>query len=477
MAEVCGRDGVLVGAEACAPYARDWTGAFVGRPAAVVRPADTRTVAAVLAFCSARGLAVVPQGGRTGLVGAGAPADGEIVLSLERMRAVRRLDSEAGAVVVEAGATLAAVEEALADSGWRMPVDLASRGSAQVGGLLATAAGGMRHVRDGALAARVRGLEVVLGDGRVLSNLSTLEKNNTGYAWAQLFCGSEGTLGVITAAAIGLARRAAAARAAWLALARPDVLAEAVDLVQRAALGLVAAVEFVHPTALAALAEARPELRPPVGDAPLHLVVEVEAADAPAAAAAAERLAEEALARGLADDAAIAQSGREVRDLWQVREALPEAIGRLGRVRRYDVAVPVGRLVDLVEEVCAAVAARGLAARPVAFGHAAEGNVHLNAILGAGWEEAMDGVLDELVYGAVLARGGTISAEHGIGRLKRDRLALMRTPEEIAFMAALKAVCDPAGILSPGRLLPASALPPRLEAGEGAHGRPAGGPS
>ncbi len=452
--------GLITDASALATYGRDWTGAFAGMPTAVVRPADTAAVSRVLALCAREGVAVVPQGGRTGLVGGAVPRDGDLVLSLERMRAVRRVDLANGAVVVEAGATLEAADQALAEHGRRLPVDVASRGTAQIGGLLATAAGGMRHVRDGALSAHVRGLEVVLGDGRVLSNLTTLEKNNTGYAWPQLFCGSEGTLGVITAAALGVVRLAPQARALWLSLAALDRLMPLVERVRERCLGLLAAVEFIDQSAADALSRAAPEVRLPVAAAPLHLLVATEAADGDLADAALLALAEEATALGLCADAVLAQDERERRALWRVREALPEAIGRLGRVRRYDVAVPPASLPDLMAAVKDAVAGRALPATPVFYGHVAEGNVHLNMVLGpeaCGRDEA---ALDEIVYGCALARDGTISAEHGIGRLKRDHLASMRTPDELAFMAALKALCDPAGILNPDKVLPPGALSP-----------------
>lgn len=445
--------GLTTDPDAMAAYGRDWTGAFEARPAAVVRPADTAAVARVVAYCAREAIAVVPQGGRTGLVGGAAPRDGEVVLSLERMRRVRRVDLDNGALVVEAGATLDEADRALARSGRRLPVDLASRGSAQVGGLVATAAGGMRQVRDGALAAHVRGLEVVLGDGRLLSNLSTLEKNNTGYAWPRLFCGSEGTLGVITAAAIGTVRVAPAARALWLTLADLGQLVPLVERARERCLGLLAALEFIDQSAVEALALAQAEVRPPAPEGAMHLLVATEASDGDVAEGALVALAEDALTLGLAADAVLAQDERERRALWRVREALPEAIGRLGRVRRYDVAVPLSTLPDLMAAVKDAIVARALPARPVFYGHVAEGNVHLNAVLGASADAAVEAALDEVVYQSVVARDGTISAEHGIGQLKRGHLHTMRSPAELAFMASLKALCDPSGILNPGKVL------------------------
>lgn len=450
--------GLLTEAGALATYGRDWSGAFSGRPGAVVRPRDTDAVARVVGFCAREGLAIVPQGGRTGLVGGAVPLDGEIVLSLERMRAVRRVDREERAIVVEAGLTLEGADLALRASAMRLPVDLASRGTAQVGGLLATAAGGVRHVRDGRLAAHVRGLEVVLGDGRLLANLSTLEKNNTGYGWAQLFLGSEGTLGVITAASIGTVPVAPAARALWLTLPALEVLAPLVERIRARCLGLLAALEFVDRSAVEALALAGVEARPPVGAAaPMHLLVATEAGDGEACEAALIAVAAAATADGLAVDAALAQDERERRALWRVRESLPEAIGRLGRVRRYDVAVPLVALGDLMDTVKAAVHARALPVRPVFYGHVAEGNIHLNMVLGAGADARLEAELDAIVYDAVVAREGTISAEHGIGTLKRDHLHVMRSAAELRFMAELKRLCDPAGILNPGKLLPPTA--------------------
>jgi len=457
LAERAGPGGILTEPADRARYGTDWTGQFGSLPAAVVRPVDHAAVCRVLAWCSAEGVAVVPQGGRTGLVGGSVPLTDEVVVSLERLRAVRRLALDDRAVVVEAGVTLAAVDAFLAPHGLRMPVDLASRGSAQVGGLVATSAGGIRHVRDGSLASHVRGLEVALGDGRSLAALRTLEKNNTGYPWPQLLCGSEGTLGVITAAAVGLVPRAAASAAAWFALDGPARVPDLAALATAEALGMVAAVEFVDRTALAAVTAHLAGARPPAGDAPMHVLIEVEASRPAWATQAIEAIAQAALSAGLCADAAIALDEGQRRSMWRLRETIPEAVGRQGPVRRYDVAVPPPALPGLLEAAAARVAAAGLPARPVAYGHAAEGNAHLNFVLPAGLEAAerarIGEALDAIVYGEVLARSGTISAEHGIGVLKRTHLGQMRTPDELAFMAALKRACDPAGILNPGKVL------------------------
>lgn len=455
LAALCGPGELLSEPEVCAPYGRDWSGRYEHLPAAVVRPVDAPAVSRILRFASARGIAVVPQGGRTGFVGANVPGEDGValVLSLERMAAVRRIDLGNRAVVLEAGLTLEAAQAALAPHGLDLPVDLGSRGSARIGGLLATAAGGIRHVRDGALRAHVRGMEAVLGDGRILQNLSTLEKNNSGYEWPQLLCASEGTLGVITAASIGLVQGAGRRQTAWLALAAEAALADAIALCRGRAAGLLAALEFVDSAAMAALAEVDPARRAPGADAPLWLLVETEAASADVARDVLSDLALDLIGAGLAADAVLAQDAAERRRLWHLRESLPEAIGRLGSVRRYDVAVPVPALSALLAAVRGKVARQGLRVRPVAYGHAAEGNVHLNMILAPGAGPGIDEVLDDMVYGEVLSRAGTVSAEHGIGRLKRARLAQMRTPQELAFARELKALCDPAGILNPGVLL------------------------
>jgi FAD/FMN-containing dehydrogenase len=248
--------------------------------------------------------------------------------------------------------------------------------------------------------------------------------------------------------------RAAAARTAWLTLAEAGAFARLVGRARALCLGSLAALEFIDRAAVDALREARPDLALPHPDAPWHVLVECEAATAAIAEAPLFALVEAALTDGLAVDAVVAQDERDRQRLWRLREALPEAIGRLGRVRRYDVAVAVPEVVGLVGAVRTALADGGLPARPVAYGHAAEGNVHLNVVVAAAPDTALEAALDAVVYGEVLARGGTISAEHGVGRLKRDHLGAMRSPAELAFMTALKALCDPAGILNPDVLLP-----------------------
>jgi FAD/FMN-containing dehydrogenase len=438
-----GEQHVLTG-DLVAGYDRDWTGRWRGDPLAVVRPGSTGEVAAVVAACAAGGVPLVPQGGNTGLVGAAAPGDGEVVLSTSRLRAVGVPDPATGAIEAGAGATLAAVQDAARAAGLELGVDLASRGTATIGGVLATNAGGARVLRHGTTRAQVLGVEVVLGDGKVVTRMNGLPKDNTGYDLAQLLVGSEGTLGVITRAVLRLAPRPPARAAALLALADVES-AVAVTASLRAVPGLDA-VEFFTAAGLE-LVLATGRARAPFADAaPVHVLAEAVGPDA-------EELSE-ALAVALDDapgllDAALATSETDRARLWALRESHTEVLAALEPVK-LDVAVPLAALAGFLDRLDAVVDAPGVT--PVPFGHLAEGNVHVNLPGAAPFDK--EGAVTDAVLTLVAELGGSISAEHGIGRAKRRWLHLGRSTADIAAMRAIKSALDPAGVLSPGRLLP-----------------------
>lgn len=424
-------------------YVRDWTGRFVGSTPAVVRPADTAEVAAVLAWCDAHRVAVVPQGGNTGLVGGSVPLHGEVVLTLERLRDLAPVDAGAAQVTAGAGVTLARVQEAAAAVGLMYGVDLSARGSATVGGTVATNAGGLHVVRYGDTRRQLVGYEAVLADGTVLSHLGGLEKDNTGYDLGALLCGSEGTLAVITAARLRLVPRPRHRLTALLAFDGARAAIEAVGALRT--LDSLLAAEMMLRDGVDLVG--REFGVPAPFDAPhgAYLLVDAAAAHDPTDALGA--VIEAAAPRATA----VAETPDTQRALWVVRELHTEAINRLGPPVKLDVALPHGRLADFVESVPARVAAACPIARTWLFGHAADGNVHVNV---TGCERADEPAVVDAVLDLVAAHGGSISAEHGIGTLKRAYLDRSRTAAEIEVFRRVKAALDPHGILNPHVLLP-----------------------
>lgn len=431
LAAVAGGPHVLTG-DATAGYAVDWTGRFRGDPPAVVRPRDTVQVAAVLALCSSAGIPVVPQGGNTGLVGGGVPVHGEVVLSLARLDRLGPPDVEAAQVTAGAGVTLSQV--AAAAPGLDLGVLIASRDSATVGGAVATNAGGLRVLRYGPMRAQLRGIEAVLADGTVLSHLSGLVKDNTGYDYPSLLAGSEGTLAVITQARLRLVPRARDLVTVLCGFPTLGELHTSARLAAARVPGLLSAEFFT--AAGQDLLISRAGLAPPLA-APAQAYLLLEA-DGPGAL--------DDLAAVAGDHpAAVAQSAADRARLWAYRERQPEAAGFLGVPLKLDVSVPAARWVQLAEGVAGVVAGVDPGATVITFGHVADGNVHVNIVPGA----PPDGRHEDAVFSFVASLGGSISAEHGIGALKARWLPLARSEAERELFARIRGAFDPAGILNP----------------------------
>jgi len=439
---------VLTDPEVLASYVVDWTGRFRGWTDAVVRPGSAAEVAGVVAICRDGGIALTLQGGNTGLVGGSVPLAGEIVLSLKRLSTLGDVDVVGGQVTAGCGVTIGAVQRAARAAGWAYGVDLASRDSASVGGTIATNAGGLRVLRYGDTRAQLLGVEAVLGDGSVISHLGGLWKDNTGYDLSGLLCGSEGTLGVVTAARLRLVPPAPGRAVALLAfddvteaivaatsLRRWVALLEAVELFLGAGMALVCS-QF----GLASPFPAAP------GDRPYAAYVLVEAAGAEDST---EMLASAVDSLSGVRDIALGSSGARRAALWRYREAHTDAIARLGVAHKLDVSVPLERLGELVSRVAGVVEASAPGATTWLFGHAADGNLHVNITGADPADDALDGAVLELVA----SLGGSISAEHGVGVAKRRWLGLNRSASELAAMRAVKRALDPAGILSPNVLL------------------------
>ncbi|MDR3511450.1 MAG: FAD-binding oxidoreductase [Caulobacteraceae bacterium] len=445
-----GAEAVLVGQDAVEWGRSGWT--RLGAPLAVVRPASTAEVSAVLRLAHGVGQPVVPWGGRTGLVD-GAYAEGALALSLDRMNAIEEIDPVAATMRAQAGCVLQRACEAAEAQGLFLPLDLGSRGSATIGGDVSTNAGGNRVLRWGMMRDMVLGLEAVLADGTVVSATSPLIKNNAGYDLKQLFIGSEGTLGVVTRAVLRLRLRPVSENAAFLAVDAFERLPRVLRRLERSLGGTLSAFEVMWPEFYELVttppAAGRPAL--PHGHA-YYVLVEAMGADIEADAERFERVLTEALDEGEIADAALAKSGAERAAFWALRDDVVQT-ARNGPILAFDVSLKIDAMETYVAEVRAALRERwGAAASLVVFGHLGDGNLHLIVGLRELSPEARRAA-EEAVYGPLRARAGSISAEHGIGLQKRDYLAWSRSPAELALMRTLKTALDPKGILNPGKVL------------------------
>jgi FAD/FMN-containing dehydrogenase len=450
LAAVVGAEHVLSDPDVVAGYETDWLGRRTGSCLSVVRPADTRQVIEVVQTCRQAGVPVVPQGGNSGLVGGGTPQGGEVVVSTRRLLDPAVVDAEAGQVTLSAGTTVAQAQAVLAERGLELGVDLASRDSATIGGIVATNAGGLRVPRFGHVRQQLVGLEAVLADGSRIERLSGLLKDNSGYDLSSLLCGSEGTLGIITTARLRAWPKAHQRVTAVLGL---HDLTACVRVTRRLRdrlpqLECVEAV-FADGVERAVALGARRVLdeRPPV-----ELLV--EASDR---AGRGQSLLDDVLA-ALQDvpatGVAVATDARGRLELWERRERQPELVGRLGGTPlKLDTAVPLGALPGYERDVRAAVAAADPRAQLVLYGHVGDGSLHVNVAA----SEDRAGAVRDAVFRVVQTHQGSISAEHGIGRDKRHRLDWVRSGHEIAAMEAVKRALDPSGLFNPGVLLPASA--------------------
>ncbi|MCC5949345.1 MAG: FAD-binding oxidoreductase [Nitriliruptoraceae bacterium] len=438
---------VLTDPDLTAPHETDWTGRFTGRARAVVRPGDTDEVAAVLRACAAAGVPVVPQGGNTGLVGGGVPGDGEVVISCTRLDALDPVDLEAAQVTVGAGATLARVQAHARAAGLAFPVDLGARDSATIGGMVATNAGGVRVLRYGAMRAQVVGIEAVTAAGRVVRRLSGLVKDNAGYDLPGLIAGSEGTLAIVTRVRLRLAP-AWAQRVVALVAVDGVAAAQRVLAAVRGEVAALEAAEFMFADGVELVCSVSGTTPPFPQPAPAYLLLECADRADPT----------DALAGALADlpevrDVAVATDGPGRARLWALREGHTEAINSLGVPIKLDVSLPASALPGFAERVPQVVQAIDPGARTVLFGHLGDGNLHVN-VVGA---DASGHAIDDAVLRLTVELGGSISAEHGIGRAKLPWMALHRDTDDVAAMRAIKAALDPTGLLNPDVLFPPEA--------------------
>jgi FAD/FMN-containing dehydrogenase len=442
-------------------YTVDWRKRWRGVPLAVVRPGSTAEVAAVVEGCAAQGVSIVPQGGNTGLVGGGVPdASGtQVLLSLERMKRVREIDVENLTITAEAGCVLQAMQEAARAQGLWLPLSLAAEGSCTIGGNLATNAGGTQVLRFGNARELCLGLEVVTPQGKVWNGLSGLRKDNTGYDLRDLYIGSEGTLGVITAATLKLYPQPAASMTAMASCA---ALYDCVALlgIAQAALGAsLTGFEVMNTLSLELVARHMPQLRQPLPAAPWTVLMEVSDTEgAEHARSRFEAVLEAALERGVITDAAVAESIAQSRTMWHLRESIPLAQAEEGLNIKHDVSLPVSRIAAFCEAAGEALERAIPGARLVNFGHLGDGNLHYNVQAPQGADAAsflrdFEATANRIVYDAVAAHGGSISAEHGIGALKTGELSRYKDATALALMRSIKQALDPHGVMNPGRVL------------------------
>ena len=459
--DLLGPHGCTDSREDMAPWLTDWRGIYRGSARCMVSPASLAEVQAVVALAARHRVPLVPQGGNTSMVGGATPDNSgdAIIVSMRRMNRITAIDHGSASVTAEAGVILASLHDAVAGAAMRFPLTLGARGSATIGGLISTNAGGTQVLRYGPMRSLVLGLQAVLPDASLLDRLVPLKKDNRGYDPAPLLIGGEGTLGITPAATLRLVPAAGGRCVAWVGLDGP---AAALALLRRLEAGIDAAIEgfeILPAESLDAVLRHIPGTRAPLeGRHRWHVLVEGVAASADAASAALERALAGAIADGLIDDAAIAQSEAQADAFWRLRDSLSEAERALGPALQHDISVPVERMPAFMIDAARQVEARFPGVSASGFGHLGDGNVHFHvrapACAGPDWRAREGPAITRAVHDLVVASGGSISAEHGIGQMKRDELARLDPPARIAAMRAIKAALDPHGIMNPGKLVP-----------------------
>jgi FAD/FMN-containing dehydrogenase len=461
LANLLGPKGYSADADTMAPWLTDWRGKYHGRAAAMLSPATTGEVAAAVRLCRDADVALVPQGGNSGMVGGATPdaSGNQLLLSLRRMNRIRHIDEAARLAVVEAGVVLQNFHEAALAHGLRFPLTLGGKGSATIGGLVSTNAGGTQVLRHGTMRALVAGLEAILPDGSIFDGLAPLKKDNRGYDLRHLLCGAEGTLGIVTAACLHLVPAAAARRTAWIGIDSPET---ALLLLRRldAAIGReLEGFELIPHGCLDAVLRHIPQTRAPLAAAqPWYVLAELAGESDQALGDALEQQLAAAFEAGLIRDVVIAKSDRESEDFWRLRDSISEAERAEGPALQHDISVPIDLMPAFIAENPQRLDSAFPGARALSFGHLGDGNVHHHVqppvgCDGTAWIAEHGAAVSRLVYSHVLDLGGSISAEHGIGQMKRDVLAELDSPARLAALHGVKAGLDPAGILNPGKLI------------------------
>ncbi|GMM59293.1 FAD-binding oxidoreductase [Novosphingobium pituita] len=462
-AALLGPKGFITDPETVAPWLTDWRGRFTGRALALAAPANTGEVAALVRLCAAHHIPIVPQGGNSGMSGGATPDESghAIILSLRRMNAIRAVDTATRSATCEAGVILQVLHEAAAARGLRFPLSLGGKGSATVGGLISTNAGGTQVLRHGSMRALVLGLEAVLPDGQVFDQLVPLKKDNRGFDLKQVLIGSEGTMGIVTAATLKLEPAIAAREVLWAGTEDLFKARELLLLAQRLTGPALEGFEVMPQHSLDAVRAYLPGARAPLEqDHAWHVLIEL-VADADGAERLpdlAQRLLEEAFETGLIADATMAPNETQAEAFWTLRETISPAERAIGPAMQHDISVPVEKMPAFVEEAVPLFETQWPGTQAICFGHLGDGNIHFHVIAPPGadrasWEAGDGKAISRQVHDMVTAWGGSISAEHGIGQLKRDELDRLGDPAALAILRAVKHALDPLGLMNPGKLV------------------------
>ncbi|MEO0591847.1 MAG: FAD-binding oxidoreductase [Pseudomonadota bacterium] len=464
VSSLLGEKGFTRDPERMDPWLTDWRGRYTGRALGLASPATTREVADLLTLCSEHGVPIVPQGGNSGMAGGATPdesGDG-LVLSLRRMNAIRLLDPQAGQVVCEAGVILQTLHEAAAQNDLRFPLTLGGKGSATIGGLISTNAGGTQVLRYGTMRAQVLGIEAVLANGQIFDGLAALKKDNRGFDLKQLLIGSEGTLGIVTAATLRLLPAPQARATAWIGLGDVIDARTLLRQVDRALGNALEGFEIVPAHCLDSVLALLPDARSPLGDRHAwNALIECTSPseDTQALRERLEGVLSEALEQGLIADAALASNETQAEHFWTLRDSISAAERALGPAMQHDISVPVERMPEFILAAIPAIEGEFQGTRGAAFGHLGDGNVHFHVLapedaVRGEWEEDVGKRVSARVHDLVTQWGGSISAEHGIGQMKVDELGRLGDPTALFMMRSVKSALDPKGLLNPGKLVP-----------------------
>lgn len=441
----------------CEFFNEDWMRKYRGQTQLVLKPKTTDQVSQILKYCNEQKLAVVPQGGNTGLVGGSVPVFDEIVVSVANMNQVRSFDAVLGILKCDAGVILENADNFLAENGYIFPLDLGAKGSCHVGGVVATNAGGLRLLRYGSLHGSVLGVEAVLPDGTVYSSMDALRKDNTGYDLKQLFIGSEGTLGIITGVSILCPARSSSTNVAFLAVSSYEAVQKVFVGARRELSEILLAFEFMDGKSQLLTARYLKQDHPIEGEYPFYILIETSGSNEAHDMEKIEAFLEKSMEDGLVDDGIIAQDETQLRNLWSWRESIPEASTAAGGVYKYDVSIPLPQLYSLVEDASTRLSEAGMvdfddAAKPVVeaigYGHIGDGNLHLNVCVRE-YSKDIEAVLEPFVYEWIQKHKGLISAEHGLGFQKKNYIGYSKSDVEIAMIKQVKKHYDPEGILNP----------------------------
>jgi FAD/FMN-containing dehydrogenase len=447
----------LIAREDWAPYLEEWRGRWHGAPSLIAAPGSTEEAARLVRLCAARRIAMTPIGGNTGLVGGQMATDGEVLVSMHRMNRIRLVDAAGMTMIAEAGATLAAAQDAAATAHRLFPLSIGSEGSCQIGGAVSTNAGGVNVLRYGNCRDLVLGLEVVLPSGEVWNGLKRLRKDNTGYDLKQLFIGGEGTLGLVVAAALKLFPQPREKAAAFVSVRSPAAAVSLLARAQEKSGGGVTSFELMSDAIVSFTLAKIAGTRRPIAQSPWHALIEFSSGEEGALRPLVESLLAEAAESGEITDAAIADNEAQTANFWRIRHSMAEAMRGEGKQAKHDVSVPVADAPAFLEAADAAVARIAPGARVMAFGHLGDGNIHYDILKPEGAPgDALSPFLDAIeaaVHDEIARFGGSISAEHGVGLARRDEIARRKAPVEIDMMRRIKAALDPQGIMNPGKML------------------------